>query len=239
MIFINHKRIIQNSGVKDPTNYWYIEKYVYGVLKETVEVPLGTGTTFSAIDSGYDDDTFYGWSISSTSNARKFNNTSSYSNTTTAVKNNLDENNTLKLYAVYSYYEYGTPLSSEALIENTSSISYSFRVMTSGTFYFTGRTITTGQNVSGSVSSSSGISIDIYDASDKHTCSFTTNKDGSTKYSIYIEAGHRFSFTLKGGSESGQYYSVNHSSSLSINTNRDEGTFSYFTGPYYRVESHT
>ena len=60
MIFVNRRRIIQNSGVvKDPTKYWYIEKYVYGKLKETVEVPLGTGTTFGTMNSGYSDDTFY------------------------------------------------------------------------------------------------------------------------------------------------------------------------------------
>ena len=104
MIFVNRRRIIQNSGiVKDPTKYWYIEKYVYGKLKETVEVPLGTGTTFGSIDSGYSDDTFYGWSISSTSTTKKFNATTKYKNTTTAVKNNLDDTNTLKIYAIYKY----------------------------------------------------------------------------------------------------------------------------------------
>ena len=104
MIFVNRRRIIQNSGiVKDPTKYWYIEKYVYGVLKETVEIALGSGTTFGSIDSGYSDDTFYGWSVSSTSTTRTFTSTSSYKNTTTNVKNNLDDTNTLKIYAVYSY----------------------------------------------------------------------------------------------------------------------------------------
>lgn len=101
MIFINRKRI--NNAGKDTSKFWYVEKYVYGVLKETVEIPLGTSTTFSAINSGNSSDTFYGWSVSSTSTTRTFTNTTSYSNTTTAVKNNLDENNTLKIYAVYSY----------------------------------------------------------------------------------------------------------------------------------------
>ena len=106
MIFVNRRRIKQNSGiVKDPTKYWYIEKYVYGKLKETVEVPLGTGTTFGTMDSGYSDDTFYGWSVSSTSTKRTFTSTSSYKNTTTAVKNNLDSENTLKIYAIYKYTE--------------------------------------------------------------------------------------------------------------------------------------
>lgn len=101
MIFINRKRI--NNAGKDTSKFWYVEKYVYGVLKETVEIPLGTSTTFSSISSSNSSDTFYGWSISSTSTTRTFTNTTSYSNTTTNVKNNLDENNTLKIYAVYSY----------------------------------------------------------------------------------------------------------------------------------------
>ena len=106
MIFVNRRRIKQNSGiVKDPTKYWYIEKYVYGVLKETVEIALGSGTTFGSIDSGYSDDTFYGWSVSSTSTKRTFTSTSSYKNTTTNVKNNLDSENTLKIYAIYKYTE--------------------------------------------------------------------------------------------------------------------------------------
>ena len=106
MIFVNRRRIKQNSGiVKDPTKYWYIEKYVYGVLKETVEIALGTGTTFGTMDSGYSDDTFHGWSISSTSTTRKFTATTTYKNTTTAVKNNLDSENTLKIYAIYKYTE--------------------------------------------------------------------------------------------------------------------------------------
>ena len=107
MIFVNRRRIIQNSGiVKDPTKYWYIEKYVYGKLKETVEVPLGTGTTFGSIDSGYSDDTFFGWSISSTSTKRTFIATTKYKNTTTDVKKNLDAENTLKIYAIYKYTKY-------------------------------------------------------------------------------------------------------------------------------------
>ena len=106
MIFVNRRRIKQNSGiVKDPTKYWYIEKYVYGVLKETVEIALGSGTTFGSIDSGYSDDTFYGWSVSSTSTTRTFTSTNTYKNTTTAVKNNLDSENTLKIYAIYKYTE--------------------------------------------------------------------------------------------------------------------------------------
>ena len=114
MIFINRKRIKNNQ--KDVSKYWYVEKYVYGILKETVEIPLGTGIAFESIDSGYDDDTFYGWSLASDSTSISFNSVSTYSNTTNAVKKNLDENNTLKLYAVYSYIE--TYISSKEYYSN-------------------------------------------------------------------------------------------------------------------------
>lgn len=104
MIFLNRRRTpLKQETIKDPSKYWYIEKYVYGELRETVEVSLGTGIKFTAIESGYDDDTFYGWSKTSTSTTRTFNTTTSYKNTTTAVKNLLDSENTLKIYAVYSY----------------------------------------------------------------------------------------------------------------------------------------
>ena len=115
MIFLNRRR--SPNKIKNPSKYWYIEKYVYGVLKETVEIPLGTSTTFSSISSGNSSDTFYGWSISSTSTTRTFTNTTSYSNTTTNVKNNLDENNTLKIYAVYSY----STTESRSTIEGSSN----------------------------------------------------------------------------------------------------------------------
>ena len=125
MIFVNRRRIIQNSGVvKDPTKYWYVEKYVYGVLQETLEIPLGTGTTFGSIDSGYSDDTFYGWSKSSTSTTRTFTATTTYKNTTTAVKNALDSENTLKIYAIYKY------------TENTSVNGYKESYVSSATITF-------------------------------------------------------------------------------------------------------
>lgn len=104
MIFLNRRRTpLKQEATKDPSKYWYVEKYVYGVLKETVEIPLGTGTKFTAIESGYDDDTFYNWSIDSTITTPKFNATSTYKNTTAIVKKYLDSENTLKIYAVYSY----------------------------------------------------------------------------------------------------------------------------------------
>lgn len=132
MIFINRKRI--NNAGKDTSKFWYVEKYVYGVLKETVEIPLGTSTTFSSISSGNSSDTFYGWSISSTSTTRTFTNTTSYSNTTTNVKNNLDENNTLKIYAVYSYSV--TEISNDMI--TSSKDGTTINVAKSGTAVFGG-----------------------------------------------------------------------------------------------------
>lgn len=106
MIFLNRKRTITDTEkpiVKDPSKYWYIEKYVYGELIETIEVALDSGTKFTALDSGYVDDYFYGWSRSSTSKTSSYNTTTSYKNTSSSVKNYLDSNNTLKIYAVYTY----------------------------------------------------------------------------------------------------------------------------------------
>ena len=134
MIFVNRRRIKQNSGVvKDPSTYWYVEKYVYGVLKETVEVKLGSGTTFGTMDSGFDDDEFYGWSVDSTSTTRKFNATSTYKNTTTNVKNNLDDENTLKIYAIYKYVD-------DYDISTDTVTSGSVTVAQSGSANFSGNT---------------------------------------------------------------------------------------------------
>lgn len=146
MIFVNRRRIKQNSEViKDPSKYWYIEKYVYGKLKETVEVALGTGTTFGTMDSGYSDDTFYGWSISSTSTTRTFTSTTTYKNTTTAVKNNLDDENTLKIYAVYSYTETTWSVSNRK-VQTDGEIE--LEVYEDGTATFGGYVITPGSSTS-------------------------------------------------------------------------------------------
>lgn len=111
--------MLNNKIIKDPSKYWYIEKYVYGKLVETVEVPLNTGIAFGSIDSGVEGDTFYGWSINSTSTKSTFNATTLYKNTTTNVKNNLDAENTLKIYAIYKYTEL-TSTSSTSKVSTTS-----------------------------------------------------------------------------------------------------------------------
>ena len=183
MIFVNRRRIKQNSGiVKDPTKYWYIEKYVYGVLKETVEIPLGTSTTFGSIDSGYSDDTFYGWSVSSTSTKRTFTSTSSYKNTTTAVKNNLDSENTLKIYAIYKYTETTWSISNSTV--ESPNLETEIEVSEDGTAVFGGLSITPGSATSDPTYTSITLpSIDYYAKIDG------INISGTVFYSPYSAAG--------------------------------------------------
>ena len=138
MIFLNRRRtIIENGGseaVKDPSKYWYVEKYVYSELKETLEIPLKTSIKFEGVESGYSDDTFCGWSISNTSTTRTFTATTSYSNTTTSVKNRLDSDNTLKIYAVYRYPYTAKSLSySSSLASGTNKLTF----LSSGTMSVT------------------------------------------------------------------------------------------------------
>lgn len=104
MIFFNRRRTsLKQEITKDPSKYWYIEKYVYGELKEIIEVPLGEEIKFTGIESGYLDDIFAGWSKISTSTTITFNAAAVYKNTTTSVKSLLDSENTIKIYAVYKY----------------------------------------------------------------------------------------------------------------------------------------
>lgn len=237
MIFVNRHRIIQqNSGViKDPTKYWYVEKYVYGVLKETVEVPLGTNTTFTALSSGYNDDIFYGWSINSTSTTRTFTNTVSYSNIT--VKNNLDENNTLKIYAVYSYSaSYGPLLSNGTYKSNyNSNTIYAFYVHNNATFTFTGNRVQSGANgTGGTFTNKYGITVTILDGNGNTTNRIITNSDGTTSTSLNIKSGSYIRFSLDGSvytSSSGGY---GNTSTLTI-----YGSYFSTYGTSYRVSSHS
>ena len=158
MIFINRRRMLNNKIIKDPSKYWYIEKYVYGKLVETVEVALGTGTTFGSIDSGFWDDTFYGWSINSTSTSRTFNATTTYKNTVTNVKNNLDAENTLKIYAIYSYQDAtGSSSSAKVTVDNSNAtivVSKNSTAVFGGNYvHISGTASQSGNNVSSSPSS--------------------------------------------------------------------------------------
>lgn len=213
MIFINRRRMLNNKIIKDPSKYWYIEKYVYGKLVETVEVALGTGTTFGSIDSGFWDDTFYGWSINSTSTSRTFNATTTYKNTTTNVKNNLDDTNTLKIYAIYSYQD-ATGSSSSTKVtsdtgkvtivvsKNSTAIFGGNHVHTSGTsgpsgsnvsnsYYSTslaGLVMINGTRVSGTVNDHTGITISVgVNEGDKILLmGHTVNNDKTEGYTTYV-----------------------------------------------------
>lgn len=241
MIFVNRHRIIQNSGViKDPTKYWYVEKYVYGVLKETIEVPLGTSTTFSALSSGYDDDEFYGWSISSTSTSRTFTNTASYSNTTTAVKNKLDSDNTLKIYAVYSYIPINATNYIDLKLESSvhRRNTYEFCTLVDTTILFSGYQYTnasTGQS---------------YDAI---TVTITAISGESTSFTVETHSGHQYmtnaiskdikkdshiKFTLICSQWSNQGSGGTVSSYMKLRDKNSNATF-YPYGKSYRVVSHT
>ena len=214
MIFINRRRMLNNKIIKDPSKYWYIEKYVYGKLVETVEVALGTGTTFGSIDSGFWDDTFYGWSINSTSTSRTFNATTTYINTVRIVKNNLDDTNTLKIYAIYSYQD-ATGSSSTAKVisdkgnvtivvsKNSTAVFGGNYVKTHGTASQSGNDVSNtyysisllalaminGIRVSGNVNDNTGITISVgVNKGDKILLKgHTINNDKTSGSTTYID----------------------------------------------------
>ena len=239
MIFINRKRFIQNKeDTKDPKKYWYVEKHVYGMLKETVEIPLNTNTKFTAIESGYEDDEFYGWSINNTSVTRQFNSSNSYSNTAAAVKNNLDSENTLKIYAVYKYHP---PVSS---VTKTNTGSYTLIAKETGKITITGavriRTLILdkGTTVSDTISSGT-ISIKITDNKNniKNTLSV-----GGTSISSDIEIGDKITFSIttqqslpsgSSGPPTGTY--ISYDSTITI---QHTGLMYDMNVFKYRVESH-
>ena len=240
MIFVNRYRIIQNSEViKDPTKYWYVEKYVYGMLKETIEVPLGEGIQFTAIDSGYDDDTFYGWSIDGSSTRVTFNSKSTYKNTTSSVKKYLDSENTIKLYAVYSY----NPM----VLLNTVSIDFGYKNQSYGKtytyattaeakLYFSGYIKQEGVSASGSINSMSGLTFTVtpeYGTGE----SFTT--DGSNQIFKIYPANSHITFTLEGYSFSTPQASGAVSSYAYIESNTPNAHLYDCNNLSYRVISHT
>lgn len=211
MIFLNRNRTsLKQETVKDPSKYWYIEKYAYGVLKETVEVPLGTGIKFTAISSGYDDDAFYGWSIGSASTTSTFNNTSTYKNTTTSVKKYLDSENTIKLYAVYKYnviklkntveINYGSEGTSP------SGKEYEYAMACSATLCFYGYTEHTGSGVSGSTYSLEGLTFTVTyndNYNRQQTERFTIKNEKNSYIVKTFPASSHIKFTLVG-----YYYST-------------------------------
>lgn len=250
MIFVNRHRIIQNSEVvKDPTKYWYIEKYVYGVLKETLEIPLGTSTKFTSIDSGYSDDSFYGWSISSTSTARTFTNTASYSNTTAAVKNNLDENNTLKIYAIYAYNVKSSIFGGKnmSVTDGKSTISETWYVNKDCDISFYGYDRYTYSGSGGSGTAYNPISVNIT------TYNNITNTESTTTLTLAYSSGTitktlaantKINFSIRSydynsSTTGGRYYEYLNINVVRPSGNQDANLGFYTLSTSYRVLSHT
>ena len=248
MIFINRHRIIQNSGViKDPTKYWYIEKYVYGVLKETVEVPLGTGTKFTGVESGYIDDEFAGWSKTSTSTTRTFNVNSTYKNTTTSVKSLLDSENTIKIYAVYQIYTAGTNGKSFNLSGN--AIKHKLVATEDATLTLSGykdiTEVTVSNGVGGqAITSNEGVIFSVFNVDGTKKEAITTGKNSNKTTDVI--AGEMvtvstvsYSSIPSGGNgvPSDGTYSAVHSVSVKVSST---GEMQYYkTSNKYRVASHT
>lgn len=249
MIFLNRQKTVSNNElIKDPTQYWYVEKYVYGVLKETIEVPLGTGIKFEAIESGYDDDVFYGWSSSNTSVSRTFSDTTLYADTLTAIKNNLDENNTLKIYAIYYYNtittaSLGGKILSTDVGTNYANRSYEYLVIDSGTLTLSGyienkvETFSSGKTTS-STTSYSASTITLYRQNKPQNYSVNTNSGSSL--SIPVQKQDRLLFNISGGVSVNINSSGNGTVIYTSQYTSLAGVLCYnLTSRKYRVESHT
>lgn len=250
MIFLNRRRTpLNQETTKDPSKYWYVEKYVYGELKETIEVPLKTSTKFTAIKSGYLDDLFHGWSINSASTTITFNDTSSYVNTNSNVKKYFDSNNTIKLYAVYAYstVTITTDNASVAGSNDTANIVATgiFIATADGTIDVYGNTTKATQTiVNGSTTKTDttygNVSIDITDADDVKTTVSVNIKTGSKKTNA-IKTGDVISYTVIGK----MLKSVNQGNgtvtidSAYISFNSSVPLYDLKSSPKYRVESHT
>lgn len=250
MIFLNRKRTASNNElIKDPTQYWYVEKYVYGILKETIEVPLGTSIKFEAIESGYDDDVFYGWSSSNTSVSRAFTDTASYADTSAAIKNNLDENNTLKIYAIYYYNTTtiaslgGKVLSTDVSGPSTTTKSFEYLVIDSGTLSLSGyiekkvETISSGK-VTSSTTTYSTSTITLHRQNKSQNYSVNTNSESSV--SISVQKQDRLFFNVSGGISTNINNSGNGTVTYTSQYTFLNGVLCYdLTSKKYRVESHT
>lgn len=250
MIFVNRHRIIQNSGViKDPTKYWYVEKYVYGVLKETLEIPLKTSTKFTSIDSGYDDDTFYGWSIDGSSTRVTFNSKSTYKNTTSSVKKYLDSENTIKLYAIYSYNVKSSIFDEKnmSVTDGKSTISGTWYVNKDCDVSFYGYNKHTYSGIGGSGTAYNPISVNIT------TYNNITNTESTTTLTLTYSSGTttktlaantKINFSIRSYDHNSSTGGGRYSEYLNINVVRPSGNHDVNLGFYmlstsYRVLSHT
>ena len=247
MIFLNRRRTIISTDapiIKDPSKYWYVEKYIYGELKETVEIPLGTGTKFTGIESGYEDDWFEGWSKSSTSTTRTFNITTSYKNTTTSVKNLLDSDNTIKLYGVYRYNT-RTTKNSSSMSGNTT---WKYIAQEDSTLTLSGKyTVTTYTYVNGSLTNTSTTSSDvtfyIYDVNGSQKQKISTGKSTSKKV-VDVVAGDKIA--IKTIFQDNRPYNTTNPPSGNYDVTESTASinstgymYNLMTSPKYRVISHT
>lgn len=164
VFYKNPQLLLNTTFQKDPTKYWYVEKYVHGNLVETIEVELGTGTAFGKTSSRQNPtDTFYGWSLNQDSTSSSFNSTTTYKNTATKVKSSLDENKTLKIYAIFKYQEKTIGQTIETFkstvtgADETETITFSVTALKDGDYSITAshKNITITSNGSGGYTSSS------------------------------------------------------------------------------------
>lgn len=253
MIFLNRRRTpLKQEATKDPSKYWYVEKYVYGVLKDTVEIPLGTGIKFTGIESGYDDDWFEGWSKSSTSTARTFNITTTYKNTTTTIKNLLDSDNTIKLYGVYRYSKITTKAKSDdvsppATANGLPNSAYAFLIAKeAGTIivsgYVTREQAYMSNGVTGSYTTTYqdvSILIKDKDGNEKGNITATHGNNGKGQVDIGDKISYSISATLSvptsGNPPSGDVTKT--SSTISISSTGY--MYNLMASPKFRVISHT
>lgn len=248
MIFLNRKRTpLKQETTKDPSKYWYVEKYVYGELKETVEVALGTGIKFTGVESGYIDDEFAGWSKTSTSTTRTFNTTTTYKNTTTSVKKLLDSENTIKLYAVYQVYKVSTNGKSFSLSGN--AIKHKLVATEDATLTLSGYEHITKVTVSNGVGSSpttsdEGVIFSVFNVDGTKKEAITTDKNSNKTTDVI--AGEMvtvstvsYSNIPSGGNgvpSDGTYYAAN---SVSVKVSSTGEMQYYKASTKYRVSSHT
>ena len=131
---------INIGGVAKDVFLPVVNLYRYGVLIQTLICDSNGYVTLPTMSSEYEDDTFYGWSVSSSSTVRIY--TAGQSIKLTKV---------LNLYAVYQYIS-GTTPKMGTLHNSSATTPDSARAMGSGTATIKGFTLNKPTSSSGSVS---------------------------------------------------------------------------------------